>query len=137
VTSNAESTRRFLASVAASANGGATGPGSSSTPAPAAPAAAAPAPAPASSGVKPIRWKTRSPGPNRSKPRHRGSQQRVDPRHGRQGQHNPDAEHRARECGLELVLICQYGGRDHRWHGGLQNADYQHEAGDTLIVPNR
>jgi lipid-binding SYLF domain-containing protein len=62
VTSNAESTRRFLASVAASANGGATGPGSSSTPAPAAPAAAAPAPAPTSSGVKTYPMEDAQPG---------------------------------------------------------------------------
>jgi len=63
VTSNAESTRRFLAAVAASANGGATGPGSG-TPAPAAPApaAAAPAPAPANSGVKTYPMEDAQPG---------------------------------------------------------------------------
>jgi lipid-binding SYLF domain-containing protein len=64
VTSNAESTRRFLASVAASANGGATGPGSSGTPAPAAPApaASAPAPAPANPGVKTYPMEDAQPG---------------------------------------------------------------------------
>jgi lipid-binding SYLF domain-containing protein len=63
VTTNAESTRRFLASVAASANGGASGPGSG-TPAPAAPppAAAAPAPAPANSGVKTYPMEDAQPG---------------------------------------------------------------------------
>jgi lipid-binding SYLF domain-containing protein len=66
VTSNAESTRRFLASVAASANGGATGPGSSSSTAPAAPAPAAAAPAPAAaptnSGVKTYPMEDAQPG---------------------------------------------------------------------------
>ncbi len=64
VTTNAESARRFLASVAASANGGTTGPGSG-TPAPAAPpppAAAAPTPAPANSGVKTYPMEDAQPG---------------------------------------------------------------------------
>jgi lipid-binding SYLF domain-containing protein len=65
VTSTAESTRRFLASVASSANGGATGPGSG-TPAPAAPppaaAAPAPTPAPANSGVKTYPMEDAQPG---------------------------------------------------------------------------
>ena len=72
VTTNAESARRFLAAVSASANGGATGPGSGSPGTPAAPpAAAAPAPAPANPGVHTSRWKTRNPEPSRSKPWHR------------------------------------------------------------------
>jgi lipid-binding SYLF domain-containing protein len=63
VSSNAESTRRFLASVASSANGGASGPGASGTPGPAAPApAAAPTPAPANSGVKTYPMEDAQPG---------------------------------------------------------------------------
>lgn len=63
VSSNAESTRRFLASVSASANGGATGPGSGSPPAPAAPpAVATPAPPPANPGVKTYPMEDAQPG---------------------------------------------------------------------------
>jgi lipid-binding SYLF domain-containing protein len=65
VSSNAESTRRFLASVSSSANGGATPPtGSGGTPAaPApAPAAAAPGPAPANPGVKTYPMEDAQPG---------------------------------------------------------------------------
>lgn len=50
VTSNAESTRRFLASVSSSANGTGSPAGGTPEPAAPAPAAAAPAPAPANSG---------------------------------------------------------------------------------------
>ena len=50
VTSNSESTRRFLASVSSSANGTGSPAGGTPEPAAPAPAAAAPAPAPANSG---------------------------------------------------------------------------------------